>query len=301
MFDKVISYAKKYPKVGYFALMCIPDFPVWIQVNGIGKFRIRVRRNRSFWLRNPLCNERYSMSAISHFASIEKECTLYDIGANIGLHTRFAIQCFGVDEVIAFEPMKENISQLEKNIWIKKLGSVVNIMPYAISDDNGKAKLQVDDFQSATASLNRVTGGEPAEGRADIGLGSKTETVETRKLDALLSKKDLSPPDILKIDVEGAESLVLDGAREVLSAYQPHLVVETHGATHAREVLSFLIAEGYSTAASVEGNLQRENERYRHLGADDVSLIQGKYDARFIFASPDPDCLPSELSPYFVP
>jgi FkbM family methyltransferase len=241
------------------------------------------------------------MSSLSHFSSIEEGFNFYDIGANIGLYTRFAVQRFGAKKVIAFEPMKKNIKQLRRNVGLRGVNSDVRVITCAVSDKNEKVKLQVDDVQSATASLNRVTGGEPAEGRANIGLDAKTETVEARELDYIFAENDLPPPDVLKIDVEGAEMMVLDGAREILSEHQPHLIIETHGPDLARQVLSFLIDEGYSTAARVEGNLQRENEQYRRLGPDDVSLIQWKYDARFIFASPDPDCLPSELSPYSLP
>ena len=53
----------------------------------IGLFRIRARRNRSFWLRDPLAQERFPLAALR--ALVRPGDVVYDVGANIGLYTRF--------------------------------------------------------------------------------------------------------------------------------------------------------------------------------------------------------------------
>ncbi|MCS4194415.1 FkbM family methyltransferase [Salinibacter ruber] len=294
----MIDFLRRNPRLERFVLRCIPDLPVNIQIDEIGAFRIHLRRNRAFWLRGPLSHERYLMSALAHFTTLYEECTMYDVGANIGLYTRFALQRFEVGEVISFEPMQDNFAQLQTNIRLGGLEERVKSYPYAIADENGTLDLQIDDMQSGTAALNRVTNGEASEGRANLGLKPETEKVEARTIDSLLSNDTIPPPDVVKIDVEGAEKLVLTGAKDMISTQLPLLLVEVHGAENAREVLSLLFSMDYSAAGNVQGNLRKGEEWHRHLHEEDVSRVMGKYDLRFIIASPYSRDLPTELEPY---
>ncbi len=298
MFERLLDFLRRNPRLGRIALRCIPDLPINIRIDGIGAFRIRLRRNRAFWLRNPLSHEQYPVSALSYLTALDEECTIYDIGANIGLYTRFALQQFGAEKVVSFEPMHDNFSQLQANIRLAGLEDRVDAYPYAIADENEVVEFQIDDMQSETATLDRVTDGEAAEGRANLGLEPQTEKVEARTIDSLLSDGTIPPPDVVKIDVEGAERLVLQGAREMISTYSPYFLVEAHGAENAREILDLLFSMGYKAAGNVEGNLRRDEGWHRHLNKEDVSQIKGKYDLRFIMASPEIHDLPTELEPY---
>lgn len=55
----------------------------------------------------------------------------------------------------------------------------------------------------------------------------------------------MRPPDVIKIDVEGAELLVLRGASRTLTEYHPTLFVEIHGTQQHAECCTFLAAKGY--------------------------------------------------------
>jgi len=57
--------------------------------------------------------------------------------------------------------------------------------------------------------------------------------VRKRKLDTLVATDGLPDPDLVKLDVEGAEAAVLDGAVEVLQRARPALLIELHSANHA--------------------------------------------------------------------
>jgi hypothetical protein len=77
-------------------------------------------------------------------------------------------------------------------------------------------------------------------------------------LDEVVAGDRLAPPDLLKIDVEGAESRVLQGAADVLKR-RPHLVIETHGATVERECVEILLAHGYRPRIVTQRRRLREH------------------------------------------
>lgn len=300
MLDNILKFLRRNPRLGRIALQCVPDLPINIQIDGIGSFRIRLRRNRAFWLRNPLRHERYPLAALDHFTTLSGDCTMYDVGANIGLYTRFALQQFGVERVVAFEPMQANFSHLQENIRLSGLKDRVDTHPCAITDKNETVKLQIDDIQSATAALDHVTDGAAAEGRKNLNLEPKTEEVEARTLDSLLSSDITPPPDIVKIDIEGGEILAVRGMKGTIATHSPHLVIELHGAKVGREILSILFSMDYSVAGNVHGNLREGEEWHRQLREEDISRIEGKYDLQFIMASPESSHLPTDLAPYYT-
>lgn len=70
--------------------------------------------------------------------------------------------------------------------------------------------------------------------------------IPTVTLDSCVhGERQLRPPDVVKIDVEGAEFLVLRGASQTLSEYHPRLFVEIHGTWQHRECHEFLVAKCY--------------------------------------------------------
>src|SRR5229473_260164 len=133
--QKLSNCLRQRPLTGRLALKCLPDFRFKIQVTPIGDFHIRLRRNRSFWLR---------------------------------------------------EPLTENRQLLEANIKAGGLQGQVQIVPSALSDNDGEEDLQVDDMMSGSAVLDRVTAGEPCQGRKQYGMPSLTERVAVARLDHLV-------------------------------------------------------------------------------------------------------------------
>jgi Methyltransferase FkbM domain len=77
-------------------------------------------------------------------------------------------------------------------------------------------------------------------------------------LDEIVARDRLAPPDLLKIDVEGSESRVLQGAADVLRR-RPHLVIETHGPTVERECVEILRASGYTPRIVTQRRRLREH------------------------------------------
>jgi FkbM family methyltransferase len=154
---------------------------------------------------------------------IEPGQTVYDVGANIGFFTIFCSRLVGPQgRVYAFEPIPENLVTLRRNIALNKLTNVV-VVEQALSASTGTAQMFVSPW-SAFHSLN-VDG---ASKRENHGPDGGEITVETITLDEFVSQAGVSAPDLVKLDVEGAELLVLEGMRETLRSTQPLLLVEVH-------------------------------------------------------------------------
>jgi hypothetical protein len=79
----------------------------------------------------------------------------------------------------------------------------------------------VSDYYSTAGRLASVT--------SDISQHKAVIEVAIRRLDTIIKEGGLPPPDLIKIDVEGAEADVLDGAKETIQNYRPILIIELHG------------------------------------------------------------------------
>lgn len=126
----------------------------------------------------------------------------WDIGANIGHHC-LAVKKFNDHiDVVGFEPHPGNFVRLEENRDQNQLE--VNLKACALSDREGSAKLFTTPANSGRTSLRQMEGSQE--------FNSK---VEMRRADSLI-RTGLSVPNVLKIDVEGAEKDVLAGFGEYL-------------------------------------------------------------------------------------
>ncbi len=154
--------------------------------------------------------------------------TVYDIGANVGFYTLLASELVGsTGKVFAFEPLPRNLHYLVKHINLNHLSNV-EVCDWAVGDYDGSQYFD--------------PGSNPSMGHlADEG----PIQVQLRTLDGLFDAPDFSPPDILKIDVEGAEDRVLNGARNILERYSPVLFIATHGQEQNRRCISILESLGY--------------------------------------------------------
>jgi FkbM family methyltransferase len=149
---------------------------------------------------------------------------VYDVGANIGFFTILCARLVGPrGRVYAFEPMPDNAATLRHNVAINQLANVT-VVEQALSASSGTAELFISPW-SAFHSLN-VEGAVKRENRGrDAAPPIEVQTVT---LDRFVSERGAPPPDLVKLDVEGAEILALEGMRETLRAAGPLLLCELH-------------------------------------------------------------------------
>jgi FkbM family methyltransferase len=150
---------------------------------------------------------------------------VYDVGANIGFFTIVAGRLGA--RVYAFEPAPENAARIARNIELNGLDA--DVCEAAVWDGEGGVSL--------------VAGDSGSEWETVAGGGVRSVT-----LDAFARAH--VPPDVLKIDVEGAECRVLRGAHEVLRRPPRLVVCEAHGHEAVAEVRALLAGWTIETAGS---------------------------------------------------
>ncbi|HEX4466143.1 MAG TPA: FkbM family methyltransferase [Solirubrobacteraceae bacterium] len=149
---------------------------------------------------------------------------VYDLGANIGF---FAIMCSRLvgeaGKVYAFEPMPDNVKILRHNLALNKVTNV-EVVERAVSGSSGTAELFLSPW-SAAHSLN-VEGASKKDNR---GEEAGSIIVATTALDDFAGEDGVRVPDFVKLDVEGAEVLALEGMRAIMTSRRPLLMCELHG------------------------------------------------------------------------
>jgi FkbM family methyltransferase len=158
----------------------------------------------------------------------------FDVGANLGFFSLLAAHLSGLDEgrVYAFEAAPDNAEAIRVNAALNAIPNV-EVLAVAVSDRAGRGRLQVVDDQSWSKLV-------------DYGEHPFTERVievELVAIDDLVSAGRVPVPDVVKIDVEGAELAVLAGMRQTLARHRPAIICELHD-THSAFV-SFMQECGY--------------------------------------------------------
>jgi FkbM family methyltransferase len=145
--------------------------------------------------------------------SLKPGDTALDVGANIGVHTLRMAQSVGAKgKVLACEPLPHLQIKLNNNVLLNRYDDIVEIIPKALSDYNGKTRIKAE-----VSSFNQGTG------RMDKDGDIETEVI---KGDDLLNQKDIQQLALIKIDVEGFEMKVIDGLKESIEKFKPRIIVE---------------------------------------------------------------------------
>ncbi len=175
----------------------------------------------------------------------ERASVIYDIGANIGVFSLF----FGkhAKEVIAFEPFPNNCIALRENIKRNSLDNV-RICCTAVSDKNGRAQLYFPEYADNDTSTTALA----SLGKVDTPTGVRVTDVAVATIDKAIDEYGLPLPDVIKIDIEGAEYAALVGMQQTLKKSRASLFIEIHpsqimalGASEC-ELYDLLLEYGYS-------------------------------------------------------
>lgn len=143
--------------------------------------------------------------------------TFVDGGANLGVYTLAASKLVGESgRVLSFEPGRRSFAILGRNADLNGLRNVQTYQ-FALSDEMGRARLYHHSHGPVSFSL----------GREDLGAET-FEEVSTVTLDHIASQEQIERIDFIKLDVEGAEELVLRGALQTLTHSHPTVLFETN-------------------------------------------------------------------------
>ena len=206
-------------------------------------------------------HERYEARLIQK--TLNHGDNFWDIGANIGYFTLLAAAALhNTGQVIAFEPGQTAFRSLQENIGLNHFNNITSVN-LAASDCAGEAKLYL-------ASEIADTGANLYQGGTDR---MQFEIIQTIPLDSFLSQERLSPPHLVKVDVEGAELAVLQGAINILSEFSPLLLLEMEeknlrlAGTDKAAIQDWLSPLGYRGAFLHKG---------RWIVTDDMNKTKGR-------------------------
>lgn len=288
--NQIAAAIRTRPVLGRVVVGAIPNMLWKVDVRGIGPLAINLRRNRSFWLRDPLTHEAFMLAALRRL--IVPGDVVFDAGANIGMYVRFIVRQFGAGRVVAFEPMTENQALLARNIELGNCQDRVQVMKIALADYDGVDQFQTDDMSSASGALNIITQGKASEGRRQYGLPPAIETVTVARLDTLVGNGTLPVPQVIKVDVEGAELRLLQGAGKILEQHGPRLAIELHGVEESCTVVRFLRGAGYHLFGVLE---TRKGRAYQEIQITDLDELIDQYSLHFCIACRDCEILRAPL------
>ncbi|GAB3319809.1 FkbM family methyltransferase [Haloplanus salinarum] len=147
--------------------------------------------------------------------SIQKDDIFYDVGANVGTYTCFVASKLESGQVISFEPVTSNTNRLRQNLELNGLSA--ETVQVALSDTNDTVEFMLSDDATGAGEHAIAT-----------DSGGQTIEVETSQGDSLIKRYGLPKPTVVKIDVEGAEHLVLQGLQTTLRDNCRLVYVEVH-------------------------------------------------------------------------
>ncbi|HVF79613.1 MAG TPA: FkbM family methyltransferase [Solirubrobacteraceae bacterium] len=142
----------------------------------------------------------------------------YDVGANVGFFTILGARLVGPEgRVVAFEPVPACARAVARNIALNDFAHA-EIREEAVGATSGSAQLLV----VGEASWSHLAStGRHADVRAQLD-------VRIVSIDELVTSGAIPPPDVLKIDTEGAELQAIEGMRTTIERHRPAIVCELH-------------------------------------------------------------------------
>ncbi len=149
-----------------------------------------------------------------------KEPTILDIGANIGMYSICYSKIFYKSKIFAFEPVKKNYEILVSNINKNKIKTIYP-KNFGFLDKRRTLKIGIPDSKIHERYKKDIN-----DGLFSIFAKNKKFKIKVITVDNFTKKIKLKRIDFIKIDVEGAESLVLKGANKTIRKYKPIIQLE---------------------------------------------------------------------------
>lgn len=157
---------------------------------------------------------------------------IFDLGANIGLYS-LVFAANRTRSVYSFEPFDEALAYLHENIRLNQLRNV-EVHPIVLSDREGVCRFSIDTVTQSTSHISAAD--EPG---IDLPCSD---------LDSYMSKMNLPMPDLIKMDVEGADEAILRGMERLLRERRTYVFLEggLRDDTGRIGAIDYLLGLGYS-------------------------------------------------------
>lgn len=198
--------------------------------------RILVGPMRGLWFK---CSDNTGLAALYSgnekgnqrvYASVVRPGdVVVDAGANWGVHALYLATLVGpAGRVLAFEPHPQVVEELR---WhVERNGfQQVSICGCGLLDKHGEIPFMLGESSKTSHVMGTH---DQAEGQQVI--------VQCRTLDEVITESGITALRLIKVDVEGAEGRLLEGAEKTIQRFRPHLVVELHNPEQDLEVARLL-------------------------------------------------------------
>jgi FkbM family methyltransferase len=228
--------------------------------------RVGAKRLKTLFLKEP--------TTIPWLESFRAEDTFIDIGANIGLYSIYAAAMTGA-RVFSFEPEALNFAELNKNIFVNELHGSVLAYCIALSNEDRVDRLLLGGF---TQGLSHHDFGE-SSWTEDKSFGAVTTSREARlaqgcvgfRLDTLVENGFVPPPQHIKIDVDGLEHKVVEGAWATFQRpeLKSILIEIDHRIPHCRDIIERMQSIGWRFSIH-----QVRSNRKRIFSPEDIDRMR---------------------------
>jgi FkbM family methyltransferase len=194
--------------------------------------------------------------------SVQPGDVCYDVGGYRGYMTG-VLALAGAGQVIVFEPMDRNAAAL------RRLAALNPQLPLRIEP----TALGAADSQTMFKVMPDESMGKLADSPFQVdALHDTVVMVRLRRIDTLVFEQGYAPPNVIKIDVEGAEADVIHGASRTLAKYRPRVLIEAHSAALADRCRTQLTDLGFRVWQLETHAI--EPEAPRHLLAEAICAKQ---------------------------
>lgn len=192
-------------------------------------------------LRGPLKGKKWHLATRSRFylgkfepdqtslfeQTVKEGDVVYDVGGHVGYYTLLGSMLVGDSgHVVCFEPAPVNLHYLCRHLALNACSNVT-VMETCVADRSGECR-----FRTA----GTVSGSIEEDG--DL-------TTRMVSLDDLLAAGAIPEPDCIKMDIEGAEYMALQGAQSLIASARPTIFLSIHGDEVREECFEFLRAHNY--------------------------------------------------------
>jgi FkbM family methyltransferase len=168
---------------------------------------------------------------LKNYVNLKENDVVIDCGANMGLFSALA-SAKGC-QVYAFEPMEYTI-----NNYLSKTASRnknISICPYALSDKEQALTFKIDN--------SNIGASRQATSNCQIDSAQQYQKVQAITLDDFVTQNNLSRVDFIKADIEGAERIMLAGARNVIRKFSPKISICTYHLPDDPQVLREILLD----------------------------------------------------------
>ena len=154
---------------------------------------------------------------------LNSSSVFWDVGSHVGWYSLMASKEIS-GKIYSFEPNPENFDYLQEHIKINN-SSNVKLVNKALSDSNGESYFSGENQQGSLSAIG-------------------TYKVQTITADEFIKQEGIIP-DLIKVDIEGAETKFLNGAKKLLTDHSPKLLLSAHGYKKRDECVAILTELGF--------------------------------------------------------